>query len=108
MDKEEKNNVFETFVVERAEYKTILTEKFKNRKKYVEVNPKLITAFIPGTIVDIFVKKGSKVKEGDDLLVLEAMKMRNVLKAPFDGKIKAVKVKKNDMVAKEQLLLEFE
>jgi biotin carboxyl carrier protein len=108
MEQGKNNQVFETFVVERAEYKTILTDKFKNRKKYVEKDPKMITAFIPGTIVDIFVKKGSKVKEGDDLLILEAMKMRNILKAPFDGKIKALKVKVNDMVAKEQLLLEFE
>ncbi len=107
MANEELKQTFGTLVIEKAEYKTILTEKFKNRTKYKETEPGKITAFIPGNIVEIFVKKGSKVKKGENLLILEAMKMRNLITAPNDGKIIALKVKINDIVSKNQLLIEM-
>ncbi len=90
------------------EYLTTLNTKYKNRKKYQEANPRLIKAFISGTIDDIYVKKGKSVKAGDELLILEAMKMKNVIQAPFDGKIKDILVKKGDRVSKNQLLIELE
>ncbi len=99
---------FESFVVERAVYKTLLTKKFKNRKKYEDKEPGKVTAFIPGTIVEVFVKKGQKIEEGKPLLILEAMKMRNFVNAPVSGKIKTVKVKSGDLVTKDQLLVEIE
>lgn len=103
-----KNLEFTTIDIDGVIYETLLTEKFKQRKNYVENNPKMITAFIPGTIVDLYVKKGKKVKEGETLLILEAMKMRNQLQAPFAGTIKKVYVKVNDLVSKNQLILELE
>lgn len=96
------------FTVGGLFYKTQLTKKFKNRKSYEEADPKLIKAVIPGTIVEIHVRKGSSVKEGDSLLILEAMKMRNVVRAPFDGKIKQILVKTMELVGKNQLILEME
>ena len=67
-----------------------------------------IKAPMPGLILDVNVKEGDEVKEGDFLLVLEAMKMENALSAPRDGKVKSVSVKKGDKVDKNQLLVEME
>jgi biotin carboxyl carrier protein len=89
-------------------YQTRLSSKFKNRIKYEPVDPKKIMNFIPGTIIDILVKPGQEVKQGDVLLIIDAMKMQNRLKCHMDGKIKSVRVKKGDRVAKGTLLAELE
>ena len=60
---------------------------------------------MPGTIYDIRVKKGQKVKEGDSLIKLIAMKMENDITAPKSGIIKEIKVKKSDNVNKGDILL---
>lgn len=86
-------------------YKTTIPAKMKMRKPYAPVDPSLITAFIPGTVVDITVKKGDKVKKGQSLLILNAMKMDNNLIAPFDGKVADIPVKKGDIVPKNTILL---
>ena len=62
---------------------------------------------MPGLIIDLKVKTGDTVKAGDSLLILEAMKMENMLKSPGDGVVKNVKVKKGDAVEKNQVLIEF-
>lgn len=67
-----------------------------------------ITAPMPGLILDIAVTAGQQVKEGDTLLILEAMKMENSLTASFDGVIKSIPACKGDTVDKDQLLIEFE
>ena len=66
-----------------------------------------IRAPMPGLIIDLKIKPGDSVSIGDPLLVLEAMKMENVLKAHGEGIVKQVKVKKGDSVEKGQLLIEF-
>jgi biotin carboxyl carrier protein len=48
------------------------------------------------------------VERNDKLLILEAMKMKNIIYAPFDAKIKKVYVKEGEMVPKSALLIEFE
>ncbi|HDO06222.1 MAG TPA: acetyl-CoA carboxylase biotin carboxyl carrier protein subunit [Bacteroidetes bacterium] len=105
---ENKNKILDDFTIGGMYYKTTLTEKFKNRKQYKEPDINLIKAFIPGTIVDIMVKQGQKVSNGEPLLLLEAMKMRNIIIAPQDGKIKKLWVKKNDLVSRDQLLVEMD
>lgn len=66
-----------------------------------------IKAPMPGLIIDMKVKAGNTVKAGDPLLILEAMKMENILKSPGEGTVKSVKVKKGDTVEKNQVLIEF-
>lgn len=90
-----------------VDYKTYYTNTYKNTPGYKKPSPKKITAFIPGAIFDIKVKEGSKVKEGEVLLILEAMKMRNELIAPMDGVVDKVMVKKGDNVGKDQVLIEL-
>lgn len=67
-----------------------------------------IKAPMPGLIINIVAPEGTEVKKGDPLLILEAMKMENVIKSPRDGKVKKVHVALKQAVEKNQLLLEFE
>jgi biotin carboxyl carrier protein len=99
--------VYDSFLLDDFTYSTILTEKFKNRKSFQEPDPKKILAFIPGKIKKVYVKKKSKVKEGDILLVLEAMKMNNSIFSPMKGTIKEIYVTAGLSVSKGSLLVEF-
>jgi biotin carboxyl carrier protein len=67
-----------------------------------------IEAPMPGLILDIQVSEGDQVQEGDALLILEAMKMENVILSPRDGVVKKVAVTKGMAVDKKHLLVEFE
>ncbi len=66
-----------------------------------------IKAPMPGLIIDLKIKTGDIVKAGDQLIILEAMKMENIIKSPGEGTVKNVKVKKGDSVEKGQVLVEF-
>ncbi|NCO64037.1 MAG: acetyl-CoA carboxylase biotin carboxyl carrier protein subunit [Flavobacteriales bacterium] len=67
-----------------------------------------IKAPMPGLILEINVKPGQIVHENETLLILEAMKMENVLTSPRDGVVKSISTKKGDTVDKGTLLIEFE
>lgn len=67
-----------------------------------------LKAPMPGLVLDIKVEAGQEVKKDEPLLVLEAMKMENVLKSPEDVVIKSVEIKTQDTVEKNQILLKFE
>ena len=97
----------ETIIVHSAVYKTEYTNKYRNRVKWEKPNENDIFSFIPGTIIDILVKPGDQVKEGDIILILEAMKMHNNVQMPFDGKIVSIKVKVGDKIPKKTLMLEI-
>lgn len=99
---------FITFTIEDRSYETLATTKFRKRKPYVPPDPKKILCVIPGIIQQMYVEKGEQVKEGQSLLMLEAMKMQNDIVAHCDGKVKAVHVKLGSMATKGQVLLEFE
>ena len=68
----------------------------------------MVDAPMPGLVLDVLVKEGDSVEEGDGLLVLEAMKMENKLVAPRSGIIKSVHVTANQTVEKGIVLIEFE
>lgn len=66
-----------------------------------------IKAPMPGLILDIRVKAGDVVSKGDPLLVLEAMKMENIIKSASEGQVKAILVGNGDSVEKNQVLIQF-
>ncbi|XP_065886902.1 propionyl-CoA carboxylase alpha chain, mitochondrial-like [Dysidea avara] len=68
----------------------------------------LVLAPMPGVVKTIHCAVGDEVEEGSTLMILEAMKMQMPLLAPMTGKIKEIKIKENDSVMDEDLLLEFE
>ena len=67
-----------------------------------------IKAPMPGLVLEVSVAPGAAVEKGDALLILEAMKMENVLKAHGDGVVKSVHIQQGDAVEKSQLLIEME
>ena len=67
-----------------------------------------IKAPMPGRVLDVMFDVGDFVEKGDSVLVLEAMKMENVIKSPTDGVIKRVVVLKGCVVDKNDVLIEFE
>jgi biotin carboxyl carrier protein len=94
--------------IETSLYKTRISTKFENRKPYQPANPKIVTSFIPGTVLDIFVKEGQSIEKGEELLILDAMKMQNKLKSSIQGKIRKLFVNKGERVSKGTVLLELE
>ena len=92
---------------EGHEYKTYLTKKFLERKPWKAPDPLQVLSHIPGSVIEIFVKNGQKVKKGDKLMIYEAMKMMNIVSAPMDGIIKEVNVKAGETLPKGALLVTF-
>ncbi|TNF39752.1 MAG: acetyl-CoA carboxylase biotin carboxyl carrier protein subunit [Bacteroidetes bacterium] len=94
-------------IIQGAVYKTTYTRKFEERVKWEAPNINMLYSFIPGTVIDIFVKPKQKVKEGETLLLLEAMKMQNQVRMPFDGEIVKINVKKDEVIPNRYLMLEI-
>ncbi len=67
-----------------------------------------IKAPMPGLVLRIMAQEGDTVKKGDALLVLEAMKMENIIKADGEGKVKRINVSTQQAVEKNTLLIEME
>jgi len=67
-----------------------------------------IKAPMPGMILRVLVNTGERIKKGDVVLILEAMKMENSIKAPHDGIIKEIKIQKGQIVEKNQELIALE
>lgn len=66
-----------------------------------------VKAPMPGLILEIKVQPGQEVKKGDPIMILEAMKMENILKSPGDGIVKEIKVAVKQNVEKNQVLILF-
>ncbi len=86
-------------------YKTCYTKKFLERKVWQAPNPKEVRSIIPGSVTEIKVKAGDKVKKGGKLMIYEAMKMKNVIVAPFDAVVESVEVQVGDKLPKGTLLV---
>jgi len=89
----------------RDKFDLLLEKMGMNTVSAAKVNT--VKVPMPGLIIDLRVKAGDAVKTGDPLLVLEAMKMENIIKAHGDGVVKLVKIKKGDSVEKNQVLIDF-
>lgn len=92
-------------VVMKDKFDLLLEKMGMNASAGAKVNN--VRAPMPGLIIQLLVKDGDEVKSGDTLLILEAMKMENIIKAPGDATVKSVKVRKGDGVEKNQVLIEF-
>jgi biotin carboxyl carrier protein len=96
------------------DYEISIKDKYDLLMQQLGINSKSSSAVqnvkapMPGLIINISVAEGEEVKKGDTLLILEAMKMENVIKSPRDGKIKKVSVQLRNAVEKNQVMLEFE
>lgn len=99
---------FDKFYIENSVYFTRVPEWYKNREAYKPLDVKVLLAFIPGTIRELHVKVGDVINVGDVLMILEAMKMNNEVKALYTGKVKTIHVKDGEMVRKNQLLIDLE
>ena len=67
-----------------------------------------IDAPMPGKIIDILVEDGDKVKEGEPIIILEAMKMQNEIYSHVSGIVTSIAVKKNDSVMKDDVLIDIQ
>ena len=97
-----------TLQIEETNYFTLFTKKFENRKAYKPSDPKMIHSYIPGTILKILVREGKQMKVGEPIMILEAMKMRNIVTLPVSGKLKAIYVKEGETIPKNFLIAEVE
>ena len=75
--------------------------------KIVDAGASNIKAPMPGLVLDVLVSQGDTVAKGDKVLVLEAMKMENIIKASGDGVVARILVNKGETVDKNQVLIEF-
>jgi biotin carboxyl carrier protein len=109
MDYKEEDNMgeYSELLISSGKFTTEITKKFEKRKVWKGLDPKKIYTVIPGTIIDVLVKKGQNVKKGETLLILEAMKMQNLITTPVDGKIKSIHVKPDDKLPRSFLMIEL-
>ena len=70
-------------------------------------NENHIGATMPGTVIKVVVEKGDKVKQGDHLIITEAMKMETTVQAPFSGTIQNIYVKDGEAISTGDLLIEI-
>ena len=99
-----KGNSVKLSVYTESQYKY---KKFMPLPAVIDYTKSIISP-MPGAIVSIDVKPGDEVEDGQQLCIIEAMKMQNVLKSEVSGKIKKVNVKAGDSVVVDEILIEFE
>ncbi len=102
-----KDDEFEELRIGDVIYQTKLNKMYKDRKAYKIPNKQEIYSFIPGTIVEINIKEGDKVKKEEILMLLEAMKMKNQVLAPMDGIVDKIYVKKGQIIKKNFLMIKL-
>ncbi len=117
-----KGRSYNAEVVNQSEGKYVITADFRRydvelqnlRKKYIrggttaeEDVQDCIKAPMPGKIIAVLVEKGSFVKKGDPLLIIEAMKMQSTYTASQDAIVETVEIAEGDSVLSDQLLITF-
>ncbi len=103
-----KNKRKEEFEAANAAAAAVEEAEAQANSPYEPITGPTLKAPMGGTIIEIDVKPGDKVKEGQKVLVYEAMKMENDLGAEFDGVVKQVLIQNGQVVATNQDLIEFE
>lgn len=97
-------NRYEVYIADH--YDRLVKQLGLNTSGHQKINA--VKAPMPGLVLNILVEPGQDVQKGDAIIILEAMKMENVLKAAGDGRVKAIKVHKGQPVDKGMLLIEME
>jgi len=110
-DKEKKEFVIKVNGTEYAlkasdKYDELLNKMGISRGAVAKVNE--LKAPMPGLVLNIKVEVGQEVKKDEPLLILEAMKMENVLKSPADVVVKSIEVTEKIAVEKNQILIKFQ
>jgi pyruvate carboxylase subunit B len=101
-------NNYVDFVVTARKYKTLLTNKYMNRPVWQKHEPGEVISSLPGTVIEVRVKTGERVKEGELIMILEAMKMMNRVVAPVSGIIREVYIKEGDKIGKNHLMIKID
>jgi propionyl-CoA carboxylase alpha chain len=97
-----------------SKYKVnILDDQQYSLSKYIKTQSvveqsKIISSPMPGRIISIAVQEGEEVIEGSELVVVEAMKMQNILRTPRIGIIRKIHVQPGNTVKSGQILIEFQ
>lgn len=110
LDKKEKVAVLE---VNNHRYEVSLKNKLDllleelGMENVADAGANEVKAPMPGLILQVMVEEGQEIKKGDPLLILEAMKMENVLKSPTDGNVTAVGVEVGQSVEKGKVLIKL-
>lgn len=86
-------------------YKTTYTTKYRNRKVWKKPDLQEIKSVIPGVVTSFTVKEGDHVQKGEELMIYEAMKMQNIILAPFDGTVEKILVKEREKLAKGVIMI---
>jgi len=108
------NDIKFNFYYEGGKVETLIYDEDQYRYKdhmapIVKIDTtRSILSPMPGAVVSVSVQPGDSVVDGQELCVIEAMKMQNVLKSERQGVIKSVNVKSGDSVAVDEVLIEFE
>ncbi|MBK9338466.1 MAG: biotin/lipoyl-binding protein [Lewinellaceae bacterium] len=103
-----------TFRIDGAKYTVAISDYYERLVKKLGLTTvgshkiNSVKAPMPGLVISILVAPGQQVQKGDPLLILEAMKMENVIKAAGDGVVKTVAAHTGKPVDKGFTLLEFE
>ncbi|MCK4695539.1 MAG: acetyl-CoA carboxylase biotin carboxyl carrier protein subunit [Candidatus Cloacimonetes bacterium] len=93
----------------RSQCTPLYSSSYEEKEKEVVTDvSENLRALIPGMIIEYKKKVGDKVKAGETVIVLEAMKMFNNLDAPIDGAIKNIDYKAGDSVSKGDVLCYIE
>ncbi len=96
-----------TFHHDGTDFLSRTTRNFRERKPWKPVDKTKVLTLIPGLILKILVKPGQRVRRGEGVVILEAMKMANEVQSPWEGTVKAVLVEEGQVVVKNAVMLEL-
>jgi biotin carboxyl carrier protein len=96
---------YKSLVIDGTKYRTRLNKKFEKRKSWEKPDSRKITSTIPGTIIKVYIEEGQEVKPGDQMLILEAMKMKNKIMFHDGGTVKSLHVREGEKIPKDHLMV---
>jgi biotin carboxyl carrier protein len=99
---------FLTTIGSKSKKETMEVKSFDLRKPDPNQNGSELTAPLPGTVIELFVKEGDLIEAGQVIVIIEAMKMKNSIRSTRAGKISEVLTSVNQTVAHKQVLVKFE